>query len=339
MTTLAIVIPAHNAAPTIGACLSALAEVRAHAPTVLVVDDGSTDGTADIARRHGADVLTVPGPLGPAAARNAGVATTAADLVLFVDADVVVTTEAVGRLVSAFASDRQLAAAFGSYDDRPHARNVVSLFKNLLHHFVHQQARERSTSFWAGFGAIRREAFEHVGGFAADRYRRPSIEDIELGARLWRAGRPVRLVKEAQVTHLKSWSFAQLVKTDVLRRAWPWSELLLSGEAPSGDLNLRPRDRLSAIAAWTTVGGLAALAAGFQAGFSMAMVAAAAIAVLNRDVYGFFARTVGWRFVPAACLLHACYYLYSSATFALCLLRRWLVPAGPADAPARRRAG
>ena len=317
-----IIVPAHNAAQTIDACLQPLLGSSHLAPRVLVVDDGSTDDTADRAERCGAAVLRLTGPLGPAAARNAGVAATTAPVILFIDADVVASPEAVERIVTVFDRHPEAAAAFGSYDDRPPARNVVSLFKNLLHHFVHQQADERSASFWAGFGAIRREAFEAVGGFAADRYRRPSIEDIELGARLWRAGRPVVVVRDAQVTHLKRWSFRQLVATDVRQRAYPWSELLVRGEAPGGDLNLRAGDRVAAIAAWMGLAGLVvALTGAWPVGATIAACALATIVILNRRLYAGFARVGGWPFAIAAVALHAGYYLYSSATFGICLLR------------------
>lgn len=319
---VAIIVPAYNAASTLDGCLTALLR-GAHGASVLVVDDGSTDGTAAIARRRGVRVLRIAGPSGPAAARNAGVAATSADVIVFVDADVVAPPEAVSRLLAVLAADGDLAAVFGSYDAQPAARNVTSRFKNLLHHFVHQQADERSASFWAGFGAIRRHAFNAVGGFDAGRYRRPSIEDVALGARLWRAGRPVRLVRDAQVTHVKAWSFRQLVTTDVRDRAYPWARLLLEDGAPAYDLNLRMRDRIAAGVAWVLAGALALALARPSAG--MVAVPAALVLLLlalNRRLYGFFAGAGGWRFAGAAFGLHLLYYLYSSATYGLCALRR-----------------
>ena len=51
-----------------------------------------------------------------------------------------------------------IAAVFGSYDDEPGAPNLVSQYRNLLHHFVHQTGRTEASTFWTGCGAVRRDA-------------------------------------------------------------------------------------------------------------------------------------------------------------------------------------
>src|ERR687894_766679 len=88
------------------------------------------------------------------------------------------------RIEAAFADDPGLTALFGSYDDRPEAPGAVSGFRNLLHHHVHQGGAGPARTFWAGLGAVRRDAFVAAGGFDEGRYPVPSIEDIELGMRL-----------------------------------------------------------------------------------------------------------------------------------------------------------
>src|SRR5690606_2357585 len=97
----------------------------------------------------------------------------------------------------------------------PAASNILSQYKNLFHHFVHQQGRREAKTFWAGCGAIRRSVFEEVGGFSTA-YGRPCIEDIELGSRLVRAGRRIVLDKSIQARHLKRWSLWSVIKSDVL---------------------------------------------------------------------------------------------------------------------------
>src|SRR5439155_18197341 len=115
----------------------------------------------------------------PAVARNLAAGEARGAVLFFVDADVRLAPDAVARVQTEFQSDPGLAALFGSYDQLPAAPNFISQYKNLLHHFVHQDSADEGTSFWAGCGAIRRDIFASLGGFNTG-YRRPSIEDIEL---------------------------------------------------------------------------------------------------------------------------------------------------------------
>ena len=183
---------------------------------------------------------------GPAAARNHGAQHARGDALLFVDSDVVVAPGTLEQVAALLVRRPDVAAVFGSYDANPAAAGTVSRYKNLLHHFVHQNGAAEASTFWAGCGAIRRSAFEAVGGFDQVRFRRPSIEDIELGHRLRRAGHRILLDKTLQVNHLKRWTLASLLWTDVVGRAVPWSRLILESRQRVHDLNLRHDQRVSA---------------------------------------------------------------------------------------------
>jgi hypothetical protein len=193
------------------------------------------------AGRPADEVIVVAGPseLGPAAARNAGAEQATGAILIFVDSDVEVHEDAFARISAAFEDDPNLDAVFGSYDDAPSPHGVVSTFRNLLHHYVHQRADSHTTTFWAGLGAIRREAFVAVHGFDDRRFQRPSVEDIELGLRLTAAGGCIRLDPDIQGTHLKRWGFIDMVATDVYRRGTPWTALVLAHGASAARLNLR----------------------------------------------------------------------------------------------------
>ena len=81
------------------------------------------------------------------------------------DADVAVHADAFRRIRAAFTADPGLTAVFGSYDDDPPALGAVSGFRNLLHYHVHQSSAGPAGTFWAGLGAVRRDAFAEAGGF------------------------------------------------------------------------------------------------------------------------------------------------------------------------------
>jgi hypothetical protein len=223
---------------------------------------------------------------------------------------------AVERVTRAFAADPGLAALFGSYDDRPRAPGLVSRYRNLLHHFVHHEGREEASTFWAGLGAVRRGIFLAVGGFDAARFPRPSIEDIELGYRLRRAGHRIRLDPAVQGTHLKRWTFVSMVQVDVTRRALPWARLILETANVPADLNLRASQRLSAALAGLAVLGLALAPLRPALGFGVALAALAGVALLNRRFYALLWRRGGLPLLAAGFPLHVLYFLYSAASVA-----------------------
>lgn len=192
-------------------------------------------------------VVTEPRNAGPAQARNDGARRATGDVLVFVDADVVIHADALARLRTAFAADPGLDAVFGSYDDGPSSPAVISQFRNLLHHYVHQTCPGEASTFWGGLGAIRRQAFLEIGGFDLARYPVPSIEDIELGARLAAAGARIELHPRVQGTHLKHWTFWNMLRTDLLLRGIPWIELMLESRAAPTTLNLSRRERASTI--------------------------------------------------------------------------------------------
>jgi GT2 family glycosyltransferase len=241
---------------------------------------------------------------------------------VFVDADVVLHADALARMAATFGEHPELHALFGSYDAHPTAPGLPSRFKNLLHHYVHQHSRPEAGSFWAACGAIRREAFFAVGGFD-ERYVAPSIEDIELGRRLARAGLSIRLCPEIQGTHLKRWTLASLWRTDVFARAVPWTRLVLREANVPNDLNLTWRSRASAVFAWAALGlfGLAGTFAALRrsASAEQAVLAGAlcltATTLFNLDLHRFFFRRGGLGFAAGAWLLHHAYLLYGSAVF------------------------
>jgi glycosyltransferase involved in cell wall biosynthesis len=232
-----VVVPATNRPETLERCIAAIQAADDPPDELIVVD--------------------APVAAGPAEARNAGARQATGDVLVFIDADVVVHADAFRRIRGNFEADHGLSAVFGSYDDQPEAEGLVSSFRNLLHHHVHQSSPGPATSFWAGLGAVRRDTFLAAGGFDERRFRMPSVEDIELGMRLTARGERIILDPELQGTHLKAWSLAQMVQTDFLRRGVPWVGLLLRGRGRgSGDLNLGLRHRLSALVCLAGLGGL-----------------------------------------------------------------------------------
>jgi glycosyltransferase involved in cell wall biosynthesis len=317
---VSVIVPVFNGGSCLHQCLAALTRSSYPKYEVLVVDDCSTDNSVEVAKAAGATILRTTCRSGPASARNFGAQHARGEILLFVDADVVVQPGTLARVASQFEANPKLAAIFGSYDENPSAKNFLSQYKNLFHHFVHQRSSTDATTFWAGCGAVRRNVFVEVGGFDADRYQEPSIEDIELGYRIHSRGYRILLDKGLQAKHLKEWRLGSLLRADILCRAVPWTKLLLERRENTNDLNLKTTDRVSS----GLVGLLIpTLLAAFLKPVFFFLVAGilAALVVLNSTLYTYLLRKKGPLFVIPAFLMHILYYLYSGTAFVLCWCR------------------
>ena len=309
-----VIVPAHNAADTLADCLRAILNSSVHLDEVIVFNDGSTDDTLRIAQGFPVQVLSNAGlPVGPALGRNRCAAIARSEILVFVDADVIVHRGAIETLVSTIVKNSTVAAAFGSYDDRPRSHRIAALYANLRHYYMHQNGQPEARTFWAGLGAIRQNAFHDVGRFDS-RIRSSSIEDIELGVRLNAAGYQIRLVPTAQGTHCKDWGLMELWQTDIFRRAIPWSRLLVNGATQGMSLNLSRAERLRTI---LTYGTLLAGGAGFVTELNWLGPAGVLVyALSNAYLLALLFRVGGARALVGGLALHFCYYIYSSVSFA-----------------------
>ena len=313
-----IIVPVYNGAATLERCLLSIHKSEFTDWELIVVDDGSVDDSAEIAQKFTFNVLHTPIRSGPAAARNLAAQHARGRYLLFTDAD----CELHIRTLSQFASILRkysnsqctVNAVIGSYDDEPAAANFVSQYKNLLHHFTHQIASENAQTFWTGCGAIERECFLQLGGFDASRYPHSSIEDIELGYRLNAVGGSIRLLKTAQVKHLKHWSLWKMLYSDVADRALPWSELLLSQPLRHYDLNVSTSQRLSVVLTL-----LLPILTLIRRQLSILLLAM--LGVLNWRFYRFLFAQRGLLFTLCALPIHLLSFAYSGIAFGLVWLR------------------
>ncbi len=312
---LVAIVPAYNAAEELGVCLPALVRAGVAPSDIVVVDDASDDGgaTAAVAQAHTVDVIRHASCRGPAAARNTGAAATHADILLFVDADVVVAPDARARVLQHMAERPELDGVFGAYDADPAAPGLVSRYRNLLHHYVHQQGAGEASTFWSGLGAVRRQAFLAVGGYdPAHRY----LEDVDLGMRLCTKGFRLWLDPALQGKHLKHWSLGNMISTDLHGRARPWARLLARNETPSRALNLGLANRLSVMATGIAGLSLASMWLAPAIGAITLALALATVLALNASLFRFLAHNSGVGFAIGAFPVHLLHLVCGGIGFA-----------------------
>ena len=242
--TIAVIIPVLNSSELLSDTLLAVCSGTRVPDELIVGDDGSSDGSARTAEQFGARVVLMPQNVGPAACRNHAALLSQSGILVFLDADTCVHPDTIERMELLLGADASLSAVIGSYDDTPRHPGICSQYRNLAHCYVHRSANRTALTFWSGCGAVRRAWFFDVGGFD-ERYRRPSIEDIELGYRMSDRGARILLDPEICVTHTKCWTVWNSILTDLVDRGTPWMTLLLERRKMPDDLNLKRRHRIA----------------------------------------------------------------------------------------------
>jgi len=246
---LSIVIPTNKLDDKFACCLQAIVNAKkTNKIEFIVVLDGVANSSDffksfDLSELR---ILELENNKGPAFARNHGANKAKGELLLFIDADVVIQADSIIKIEKWFSQSDSSDALIGLYDDMPSDQSLISKFRNLLHHYTHLHASTKATTFWAGFGAIRKDVFSSLGGFEST-YKKPSVEDIEFGYRLIKEGHEITLNKEIRVKHLKTWTLSNMLYTDIFCRAAPWSQLLLRYKnIKQNDLNIKPTEKLTA---------------------------------------------------------------------------------------------
>lgn len=236
---------------------------------------------------------------------------------MFIDADVVVKSETLGQVAERFENQPEISALFGSYDDAPAEQNFLSQYKNLQHHFVHQNSRSDASTFWSGLGAIRRDVFLEYGGFDCKKFAVPSIEDIDLGFRLRRAGHKILLDPSIQAKHLKKWELIPHLNTEIFCRAVPWSRLILENRGLINDMNLKTGDRASAIIIAVSL-LLLPLAFWQPIAIIAILICVATFGIINSRSFVFFAEKKGVLFAILTAPWLGLYFFYSGCAFVIC---------------------
>lgn len=210
LPSLSVIVLSWNSADYLEPCLRSLVAERADALELIVVDNGSSDGTAELVRRYAPTIRLIESPqnVGFCAGNNLGANHAAGDIVLFLNDDAELTRGCLHALRHAFAARPQTAALGCVVHDRDHPERVTEAGLGLDRFCFPTSWEHRAPEPFYASGcavAVRRSAFTGVGGFD-ERYF-AFVEDVDLCWRLRLVGLMVDVCRQARVLHRGGSSF------------------------------------------------------------------------------------------------------------------------------------
>ncbi|EDY19610.1 glycosyl transferase family 2 [Chthoniobacter flavus Ellin428] len=179
----AVVIPAFQAAATLAPVIAAWRTMAPASEAILVIDDGSTDGTTEVAKREGATVVRMAVNSGRGAARARGVQETDAPFILMCDTALTPAPDFMSQAIPWFA-DSKVGAVF-AYVVQQEPKTFVERWRGRHLFKSAPPVQNRRALLATSICILRREAVEQVGGFDA---ALRAGEDADLGRRLLAAG-------------------------------------------------------------------------------------------------------------------------------------------------------
>ncbi len=218
--TISVIVPAYNAEKTLADCLSAIRASDWKDYELIVIDDGSSDGTNEIASRFADRVVRHPVNQGRPRVRNAASAIGRGEIIVNIDSDVIIRPDALARINELFQNDKDIAAATGLLAKQHPHFNFSSQYKNLYMHHMFRRLPRNVSFLYGSIFAIRSGVSDKC---CLDL---PFAEDTEFGQRLAGAGCKIVLDQNLQVVHLKKYSLATLIKND-FRIPFYWAQLFL----------------------------------------------------------------------------------------------------------------
>lgn len=295
--TVSVVIPNYNYEKTLGACLDAI-YAQTHQPyEVIVVDDGSTDRSREIAATYPCRVLRTGGNRGVSAGRNTGARAARGEILFFVDSDVALRPDAIANAVAVLRDDPECGCVHGTYDTRPlYDDGWVEHYKVLHAHWWRKRSVGRVSTAVFALAAVRRSVFLAAGQFD-ERLR--DAEDVEYSDRLVRVA-PIRLTDTVVGRHDDCAGLGDMVR-EQFRRSLPLAGFAGKHRMSEGAVAVNPASGL--LAATLAVATLPLVLLGAV----WALVPAALFAwflLADPGLLPFVRRERGWGFLPRFILAH-----------------------------------
>ncbi|MDH5445955.1 MAG: glycosyltransferase [Gammaproteobacteria bacterium] len=221
---ISIIIPVYNGATTLEACLYSTIHAMDRDCELIVVDDGSTDGSAEIAQRFPCRLIQLRHNWGAAYTRNLGAYKSFGKILFFTDADCLLDKTALSLVRQKMQQADERLVIGGSYTPRPYDDHFFSRFQSIFVHYSENKHATAPDYIATHAMAIRASTFQQVGGF--NEKMGPILEDVEFSHRLRQAGMVLQMLPELQVQHIFNYSLRDSWK-NAIRKTRYWIQYSL----------------------------------------------------------------------------------------------------------------
>jgi GT2 family glycosyltransferase len=197
---MTVAIPCYNGAAYLGQTIESILEQTHPAQQIVVVDDGSTDNSADIVSRYPVQLVQHSQNKGLAAARNTAVAAATGDILVFVDVDAIAAADLLAVLLSGY--DTPEIGGVGGQGIEANVHSLADRWRRAHATQGHGPAPKLVDHLYGLCMSYRLSVLKQVGGFNPD--FRTNAEDVDFGLRVNQAGYRLRYLPQARVYHQRT---------------------------------------------------------------------------------------------------------------------------------------
>lgn len=212
-TQISIIIPVYNSADTLKKCLDSIYEDGSCTFQLILVDDGSTDGSIDLLDSSRFELYRHEKNMGVAMARNTGIKYAKSDILLFLDSDIIISPGTLLQITEFF-KDEEKQVLVGNYSMETPIETIWSQYKHFWIHWSYRSLPDQIPFIFTSFTAMRRI---HLSGNNLFISEFSPLEDFELGYELSLANIPIHFSNHIQVTHIKIYTFFKFIKNEFLK--------------------------------------------------------------------------------------------------------------------------
>ncbi len=303
--SISVIIPNYNKSSTVGNCLDAAFASDYDNFEIIVVDDHSTDNSAEIIKRFPCRLIQLEKRSGTSKARNIGAENSKGEVFFFIDSDCLLLKNTL-KLVENAASENRKTVIGGTYTKIPYDDTFFSTFQSVFINY--SETKKKEPDYIASHAmAISADIFKNSGGFP-EKFL-PILEDVEFSHRLRKTGLRLKIYPELEVQHIFNFTMMRSL-ANAFRKSMYWTMYSLKNKdlfADSGTASVELKANImffilnvSLVSAFICYNNIVFLA--------LALLSFAINLFISRDLILEFYKAKGWAFSLMASLYYALLY-------------------------------